>query len=100
MELQFRWFRENDELRGLSLRGFAEKAAELINEINAAHPFVDGNGRTQRLWLQQIARNAGFTLHLSALDRAAWNAAARHGFLTSSKSMAGLIASRLSLADD
>jgi fido (protein-threonine AMPylation protein) len=37
-----------DYLIGLRKQDFAAGSAKFVNEINACHPFIDGNGRTQR----------------------------------------------------
>jgi cell filamentation protein len=42
-------------LVGPTKHEFAVAAARYVNEINACHPFVDGNGRTQRFWLRMLA---------------------------------------------
>lgn len=47
----------------------AKKTAYYISETNAVHPFREGNGRTQRLFMQQIAANAGFELDFSKTDQ-------------------------------
>lgn len=44
---------------------FIKSAAEFIGELNAIHPFIDGNGRTQRQTLALIAQKAGFDLTIS-----------------------------------
>ena len=49
----------------------------LLAEINAPHPFREGNGRTQRAFLSQLARDAGFRLDWAAVDRDANIDAAR-----------------------
>ena len=54
-EKQFATLRRRRFLQGLSAAAFARGAAELVNEINAAHPFIEGNGRTQRVWLRALA---------------------------------------------
>ena len=36
-----------DHLSGLDAAAFAEKAAHVLAELNAIHPFREGNGRTQ-----------------------------------------------------
>lgn len=38
---------------------FVEQAAELLEKLNYIHPFRDGNGRTQRAFLDQVARLSG-----------------------------------------
>ena len=51
-----------DHFKGLSADQFAEKAGALLSDINHLHPFREGNGRTQREFLLQVARNAGHNL--------------------------------------
>jgi fido (protein-threonine AMPylation protein) len=51
-----------------------------VNEINVAHPFIDGNGRTQRSWLRMLTDNAGFELRLTDRDIKRWNDASARGF--------------------
>jgi cell filamentation protein len=55
-------------LRGLSRDEFAARLAYYYAEINAVHPFRDGNGRTQRAFLRQLALNAGHTLGWEHLE--------------------------------
>ena len=60
--------------------GFARAAALHIGEINAVHPFLEGNGRMQRVLLQQLAPGAGFVFKITGIDQAAWYAAAEASF--------------------
>jgi fido (protein-threonine AMPylation protein) len=39
-----------------------------LAEINATHPFREGNGRTQRAFLQQLAEDAGYRIDWRTLD--------------------------------
>ncbi|GFR38712.1 putative adenosine monophosphate-protein transferase y4lH [Insulibacter thermoxylanivorax] len=92
MRQQFKKLEEYNFLRGLSKDEFAEKAAEIVNEINAAHPFIEGNGRTQRVWLGILAEQAGYKLVLTNQDRERWYEASRIGFeKVDHKPMAALI---------
>ncbi|HHT48606.1 MAG TPA: hypothetical protein GXZ98_04860 [Firmicutes bacterium] len=45
------------------------QAANLLADINELHPFREGNGRTQREFLRELALNAGYTLDLSMVSR-------------------------------
>jgi cell filamentation protein len=47
---------------------FAEKAAHFLAELNAIHPFREGNGRTQLAYLALLADKAGHPLKLEKLD--------------------------------
>jgi cell filamentation protein len=58
-----------DYLRGLSREEFAERAADLIAELNAVHPFREGNGRTQRVFMEQLARSAGHDLDFTVVSK-------------------------------
>ena len=42
-------------LSGCSLERFATRAAYYFGEINAVHPFREGNGRTQREFIKELA---------------------------------------------
>lgn len=41
---------------------WAERFAHYLGEINAAHPFREGNGRVQRLFIGQLAQEFGFEI--------------------------------------
>jgi cell filamentation protein len=58
------------ELRGLELGEFATKAAHFLSELNAIHPFREGNGRTQNVLLSILAKRAGHPLDFRRLDPA------------------------------
>jgi fido (protein-threonine AMPylation protein) len=99
MREQFRQLAQERYLVGRDKTQFAERAAVYVNEINAAHPFIDGNGRTQRFWLRMLAENAGFDLTLGAADAKRWNSASRFGFVKGDHApMARLIRIRLRIS--
>jgi cell filamentation protein len=56
------------QLVGLDAAAFANKAAHLLAELNAIHPFRDGNGRTQLSFLTVLAERADHPLRLERLD--------------------------------
>lgn len=59
---------QNDNhLKQLSKEKFAKKAAYYFSEINALHPFREGNGRTQRELIRQLACESGYILHFAAI---------------------------------
>jgi cell filamentation protein len=51
-----------DLLINLTPPAFAARAAFYLGEINAIHPFREGNGRTQREFLRQLALHAAHPL--------------------------------------
>jgi cell filamentation protein len=47
----------------------APESSTLLAEVNALHPFREGNGRAQRSFLSQLARDAGYRLRWEHVDR-------------------------------
>jgi len=47
---------------------FAHRAAYYLGEINVLHPFREGNGRTQRVFFNELAQQAGYQLHWDAIS--------------------------------
>jgi cell filamentation protein len=67
MSALFSWLTEEKHLTGLSAADFAKKAAHLLAELNAIHPFREGNGRTQLSFLAILADQAGHPLNMDKL---------------------------------
>ena len=59
---------------------FVERAAEHVGELNAIHPFREGNGRTVRLFLKEWVRQSGHRLSIERIDREGWNRASVESF--------------------
>ncbi len=60
---------DQDQLRGLSREEFSHKAADVLSDLNQAHPFREGNGRTQREFMTQLAEQAGHPLQFEAVTQ-------------------------------
>jgi cell filamentation protein len=58
---------ENNLLE-LDMDSFARKAAHVLAELNAIHPFREGNGRTQNVFLMLLANRAGHPLDFERLN--------------------------------
>jgi cell filamentation protein len=56
-------------LRGLGREEFAVRAAALMVDLNGVHPFREGNGRTQRVFMGELAQQAGYPLDFSVVSR-------------------------------
>jgi cell filamentation protein len=57
-----------DFLRGLQKKKFVNEFVDLYDTTNMLHPFREGNGRTQRLFLAQLARCAGWELNFADIN--------------------------------
>ena len=62
-------------LQNLPRNRFIERLTYYLGEVNAIHPFREGNGRTQRAFFEQLASEAGFVLDWQHLDADRNNAA-------------------------
>ena len=60
--------RESKYLRGFPRTVFAKEAADIMVSLNAIHPFREGNGRTQRTFMRELAKNAGHALDFSIVS--------------------------------
>jgi cell filamentation protein len=49
-----------NHLGSLDALTFANRAAYYLGELNAAHPFREGNGRTQREFIRELGLKAGY----------------------------------------
>ena len=67
--------------KGARIDVLADQAGRIIGDVNHAHPFREGNGRTQLLYLQQLCAVAGHRLVLPRIDRDAWLEASRRAHL-------------------
>jgi cell filamentation protein len=63
----FRWLKEENFLRGRDKDTFARAGAHFLAELNAIHPFRDGNGRSQLTFAALLATRAGYPLDLTRL---------------------------------
>ena len=66
-------------LRGLDRQQFAKRAVYHFIELNAIHPFREGNGRTLRAFFSELAREADYDLDWTKVNRAQWLAASEAG---------------------
>jgi len=67
-ERLFRWLAERSHLTDLDSHEFARDAAYFLSELNAVHPFREGNGRTQLVFLKLLTMNAGRPFSDEALE--------------------------------
>lgn len=68
----------------LDLQNFILRAAYYLGELNAIHPFRDGNGRTQREFIREVGLNAGFKIDWSKTSSRQMYSASEVSFSTGS----------------
>jgi cell filamentation protein len=91
MRRLFAAFTKAGHFRSLSPAAFAGKAAHFLAELNAIHPFREGNGRTQLSFLTVLAEQAGHPLSLERLQPEAILKATISSFSGNEKPLATLI---------
>lgn len=71
----------NKNLRGLAKPQFIDKLARCYTQLNALHPFREGNGRSSREFIGLLAREVGYELDQTRIDnsKSQWNEAAKRG---------------------
>ena len=65
----FTQLRGENGLRGQPQALFCARLAFYFGEINALHPFREGNGRTQRVLLESISKQAGFSIDFKSISQ-------------------------------
>ena len=68
MKRLFAWLKAERPIIGRPASEFAQASAHFLAELNAIHPFREGNGRTQLAFLAMLASHAGHPLDLDRLQ--------------------------------
>lgn len=68
-----RFIVQNNRLRNLPKAEFVKQFAEVYTQLNELHPFREGNGRSTRIFLRELAKQAGYELSIEKIDGDRWN---------------------------
>jgi len=74
-------------IEGLSFEEFTNRLAFYFSEINALHPFREGNGRTQREFIRSLAIHNGYTINFALVTEMEMLKASQDSFLCDYESM-------------
>lgn len=70
MEMLFGKLQQEHCLKDLKTKEeIAARLAYYLGEINAIHPFREGNGRTQRMFIEHLAHSLGYRLDFSKVKQ-------------------------------
>lgn len=87
--------------KGNSPADFVSGVAEHIVEVNAIHPFREGNGRTMRAFITQLAARANLRFSVQKVDRRKWLEASVIGYLSADDApMRACLAPAISVSRD
>lgn len=64
----FKRLADDDYFRGQSFNQFIENIVDFYCSTNIIHPFREGNGRTQRVFIAQLIRFNGYDINFSDID--------------------------------
>lgn len=67
-KLRFERLKAQDFFCGMEQEEFVSNVAELYHELNMLHPFREGNGRTLRLFITLLVRNADYDIDFALCD--------------------------------
>ena len=64
----FKRLKRNQFFVGYSFDAFIPAIVDFYCTTNLLHPFREGNGRTQKVFVNQLAENAGYQINFSQMD--------------------------------
>ena len=68
MEACFKRLKTNNYFKDSSFDNFVENIVDFYQVTNMIHPFREGNGRTQRLFITQLIRKNNYDIDFSEID--------------------------------
>jgi cell filamentation protein len=69
-------------LEGLTQTALSSRLAYYLAELNAIHPFREGNGRTQREFIRELALHNGYTIEWQTVTKERMLSASIESFST------------------
>lgn len=73
--------KDDHYLVGLNKDEYIRKMAYYFSEINALHPFREGNGRAQREFIRSLAQKNGYVIHFNEISPDEMLSASQDSFL-------------------
>jgi len=73
--------KKDNLLQGMEKEQLVERLSHHFSEINALHPFREGNGRATRVFITELVKQTGHSLDFDKVDPDAWIKASRASFV-------------------
>lgn len=77
----FEKLKAENYLRGLGKKEIVSRMAFYFSEINALHPFREGNGRSQREFIRTLALHGGYVVNFARVGKEEMIRASQDSFL-------------------
>lgn len=84
--------KKENYLQGLDEKEISLRLAYYFSEVNALHPFREGNGRCQREFARTLALNAGYVINFANVNSEEMLKASEDSFLCDYKGMEQIFA--------
>lgn len=68
MEQLFHQLNRDNNLKNLDNKIFSDKLADFLSSLNAIHPWREGNGRIQNIFITLLSEQAGHLLDFNKID--------------------------------
>jgi fido (protein-threonine AMPylation protein) len=91
----FQELAKENHLAGLAAAAFSDRAAHYLGELNALHPFREGNGRAQREFISHLAHANGYYVAWENVSQRDMLAAAIESFNGDTRKLAAIIRENL-----
>ena len=95
----FQQLAKEKHLAGLDPEAFSDRAAYYLGELNALHPFREGNGRALREFISHLAHENGYYVAWENMPRVDLLAATIASFHGDTSGLAGFIRRNLTVLD-
>ena len=66
-EVLFNELKSENYLEGLDKETIIKRLAYYLGDLNTIHPFREGNGRVQRLFIRELASRAGYLINFDGI---------------------------------
>lgn len=66
-EVLFNELKAENYLEGLDKDAIVKRLAYYLGDLNTIHPFREGNGRVQRLFIRELASRAGYLINFDGI---------------------------------
>lgn len=72
LDVFFANIKKENYFKGLSREKLIERMAEYLTDINIIHPFREGNGRSKRVFFQELIESIGYYIDWGKCTRQEW----------------------------
>lgn len=91
-EALFKELESENYLKGLDENTIVKRLAYYLGDLNTIHPFREGNGRVQRLFIRELASRAGYLINFDSVTQAEMIQASDRAFYHDYEKLETLIA--------